>query len=208
MQWFNAMRPLCGTSTALLVISGFRHGHRPIDWSVVVAVFFITSMAMLWNDYHDREIDIAKGRLLASSHPVWFLRYAFAFVVISLGLFVLVWFHNPSFGMLCMGMWITSIAYNKAQHNPIAKNMIVSLNMGATVLFPLLAGSKTTMLWFMAGSIVLIITAREFVKDVEDMEVDCGKKRTLALVTNSRIEKNTVARWKLFLTLLLVVLMF
>ena len=208
MQWLNAMRPLCGTSTALLVISGFRHGHQPIDWSVVIAVFFLTSMAMLWNDYHDRELDKAKGRFLASRHPVWFLRYALVFAVISFGLSVLVWFRNPWFGMLCMGMWITSIAYNKAQHNPVAKNVIVSLNVAATVMFPLLLDGKILALWFMAISIVMIIIAREFVKDVEDMEVDRGKKRTLALVMNSRIEKSPAVRWRLFLTLLLVALMF
>ena len=208
MQWLNAMRPLCGMSTALLVISGFRHGHQPIDWSVVIAVFFLTSMAMLWNDYHDRELDKAKGRFLASRHPVWFLRYAIAFAVISFGLSVLVLFHNPSFGMLCMAMWITSLAYNKAQHNPLAKNVIVSLNVAATVMFPLLLDGKILALWFMAVSIVMIISAREFVKDVEDMEVDRGKKRTLALVMNSRIEKSPAVRWRLFLTLLLVALMF
>ncbi len=208
MQWLNAMRPLCGMSTALLVISGFRHGHQPIDWSVVIAVFFLTSMAMLWNDYHDRELDKAKGRFLASHHPVWFLRYALAFAVISFGLSVLVLFHNPSFGMLCMGMWITSLAYNKAQHNPLAKNVIVSLNVAATVMFPLLLDGKILVLWLMAGSIVVIISAREFVKDVEDMEVDRGKKQTLALVMNSRINKKSAIYLRHLLTLLLVALMF
>src|SRR3989344_2472945 len=135
MQWINAMRPLCGMSTALLVISGFRHGHQPIDWSVVVAVFFLTSTAMLWNDYHDRELDVAKGRLLASRHPVWFLRYALAFAVISLGLSVFVWWHTPSFGLLCVGLWITSMIYNKVQNNPVAKHVIVSLSVAATVMF-------------------------------------------------------------------------
>ena len=208
MQWLNAMRPLCGTSTALLVISGFRHSHQPTEWSVVVTVFFITSMAMLWNDYHDRELDKAKGRFLASRHPVWFLRYALAFAVISFGLSVLVLFRNPSFGMLCMGMWIMSIAYNKAQHNPVAKNVIVSLNVAATVMFPLLLDGKILALWLMAGSIVMIISAREFMKDVEDMNVDRDKKRTLALVMNSRIKRTSASRWKNFLTLLLVALMF
>lgn len=207
MQWLNAIRPSCGTLTALLVISGFFYGHQPIDWWVVIAVFFITSMAMLINDYHDREIDVAKGRFLASSQPVWFLCYALAFAVISLGLSLIVWSRNSHFGMLCMGLWITSIAYNKTQHNPVAKNMIVSLNVGATVLFPLLAGSEVSELWFMSLSIVLIITVREYMKDVEDMGVDRGKKRTLALVMNSRIKRNSAIRWKHLMTLLLVALM-
>ncbi|MCE9628707.1 MAG: UbiA family prenyltransferase [Candidatus Vogelbacteria bacterium] len=189
------------------MISGFLYGHQPIDWSVVVAVFFITSMAMLINDYHDREIDVAKGKLLASSQPVWFLRYAVAFAVISLGLCLVVWSRNSHFGMLCVGMWITSIAYNKAQRNPVAKNIIVSINVGATILFPLLAGSKVFELWIMAVLIVLIITVREYMKDVEDMEVDRGKKRTLALVMNSRIRRDSAIRWKHLMTLLLVALM-
>ncbi len=129
-QWINAIRPRCGMSAALLVISGFRNAHQPIDWSVVTTVFFLTSMAMLWNDYHDRDIDVAKGRLLAINHPIGFLRYTMVFVVISFGLSVFVWLRNPSFGMLCVGMWITSIAYSEAQCNPIAKNAIVSLNWG------------------------------------------------------------------------------
>jgi 4-hydroxybenzoate polyprenyltransferase len=207
MKWINAMRPSCGTLTALLVISGFLYGHQPIDWSVVVAVFFITSMAMVINDYHDREIDVAKGRLLASSQPFWFLRYAIAIAVISLGLSIFVWSRNSHFGMLCVGMWITSIAYNKVQRNPVAKNLIVSLNVGATVLFPLLAGSKISELWLMAIAIVLIITVREYMKDVEDMEVDRGKKRTLPLVMNSGIRRNSAIRWKHLMTLLLAALM-
>lgn len=207
MKWINAMRPSCGTLTALLVISGFSYGHQPIDWSVVIAVFFITSMAMLINDYHDRAIDIAKGRFLASRQPFWFLCYALAFAVISLGFSLIVWLRNPYFGMLCMGMWITSLAYSKAQRNPVAKNMIVSLNVGATVLFPVLTGSDIPELWVMAVCVFLIITVREYMKDVEDMEIDRGKKRTLALVMKSTLEKNSATRWKNLMTLLLVALM-
>ena len=208
MGWINATRPLCGMSTALLVLSGFRHGHQPADWSVVVAVFFITSMAMLWNDYHDREIDVAKGRFMASLYPIWFLRYTLAFVVVSLGLSLFVWSHNQVFGMLCGGMWITSILYNNAKNNPFIKNAVVSLNMGATVAFPLFVANKVPILWFMIGSIVIITSIREFMKDVEDMEVDRGKKCTLALVMNSKLEKNSAIRLRLFLNLLLVTLMF
>ena len=208
MQWINAMRPLCGMSTALLVVSGFRHSHQPTDWIVVVAVFFLTSTAMLWNDYHDRELDVAKGRFLASRHPVWFLRYALAFAVISLGLSVFVWWHTPLFGMLCVGLWITSMIYNKVQNNPIAKNVIVSLSVAATVMFPLLFDSKILSLWIMAGSILVIISAREFIKDVEDMEADRGKKRTLALVMDSHISKKSAVYMRHLLSLLLVALMF
>ena len=206
MQWISAIRPLCGTSTALLVISGFRHAHQPTDWSVVIAVFFITSMAMLCNDYHDREIDVAKGHLLASLYPVQFLRYTMTFAAVSLGLSLPVLLHTQAFGLLCLGMWITSITYYKLQNNPVGKNITVSLNVGATVIFPLLVDSRVPKLWFMAIFIVVITSAREFMKDVEDMEVDRGKKRTFALVMNSRIKKDSATRWKHFMTLLLVAL--
>jgi 4-hydroxybenzoate polyprenyltransferase len=209
-QWIKALRLPSGMGTALAVIAGFRHSHQPIDWSVVITVFFTTCLAMLWNDYHDREIDVAKGRFLASLHPVWFLRYTLTFAVISLGLTVLVGLHNPSFGMLCAGMWITCMVYHKAQKNPVAKNAIVGLNVGATVVFPLLVDSKILTLWVMAGTLVVITSVREFLKDVEDMEVDRGKKRTLALVINSSIKKKSASCWRsrLFLSLLGVVLVF
>ena len=207
MQWISALRPLCGTLTALLVIFGFFYAQQPIDWSVVIAVFFTTSMAMLINDYHDRENDVAKGRLLASRQPNWFLYYTLTFALISLGLSLVSWSHNPYFGILCMSMWITSIGYSKIQRNPLAKNGVVSLNVGATVLFPLLRGSKIFELWIMAISIFLIISIREYMKDVEDIEIDRGKKRTLALVMNSRMEKNLATRLKHLMTLLILALM-
>ena len=86
--------------------------------------------------------------------------------------------------------------------------MIVSLNMGATVMFPLLIDGKSFMLWFMALAIVIITSVREFAKDVEDIKVDRGKKRTFALVIDSRIEKRSAIRLRFFLNLLLVALMF
>ena len=207
MQWLSATRPSCGAVTALLVILSFLYAHQPIDWRVVVAVFFITSMAMVANDYQDREIDVAKGRPLAARYPVWFRYYALAFILISLGLSVMVWCHNSNFGMLCIGMWFTSIAYNKVQYNPVAKNIIVSFSVGATVLFPLLAGSAVFELWFISLVIVLIITVREYMKDVEDLDVDRGKKRTLALVMNSGIRKDSATRFKNMMTMLLMALM-
>lgn len=200
------MRPSCGILTALLVISGFFYAHQHVDWIVVVTVFFITSMAMLINDYHDRDIDIAKGRLLASSQPIWFLRYALTIIVISFGLSIIVYLRNLGFGMLCMGMWLTSIVYNKVQRNPLLKNLIVSFNVGATVLFPLLISDKASELWIIAILIVCIISVREFMKDIEDMEIDRGKKKTLALVTNSRIKRNSAIALKNLISLLLVLL--
>jgi 4-hydroxybenzoate polyprenyltransferase len=206
MKWINAMRPSCGILTALLVISGFFYAHLRIDWIVVVTVFFITSMAMLINDYYDRDIDVAKGRLLASSQPVWFLRYALTIIVASFGLSIIVWLRNPYFGMLCMGMWFTSIVYNKVQRNPLAKNMIVSMNVGATILFPSLIGNNVFELCLLATCITCIVSVREFMKDVEDIEVDRGKKRTLALVMNSRLKRNSAILWKHLMSLLLLVL--
>lgn len=208
MEWINAIRPLCGTLTALLVVSGFRHGHQPINWVVVIAVFFLTSMAILWNDYHDRELDVAKGRFLASRHPVWFLRYALAFAVVSLGLSIFLWLRSPLFGILCVGMWISSMIYSKAQNNPVAKNLIVNLNVAATVTFPLLFNGKIPTLWIRTVCIFVIIGAREFVKDVEDMAVDRGNKGTLALVMDSHIDKRSAICLRHLLNLLLVVLMF
>ena len=209
MQWIKALRLPSGIGTALAVISGFLHGHQSIDWSVVLTVFFITCLAMLWNDYHDREIDVAKGRPLANRHPLWFLLYTMVFAVISLGFSVFVMFHSLPFGVLCIGMWTTCMLYCKAQKNPIAKNAIVSLNVGATVVFPLLVDSTILALWIMAGSLVVITSVREYVKDVADMEVDRGKKRTLALVVNSQMDKGSAIRWRdlLFKILLLVILL-
>ncbi len=207
MPWIKALRPICGTSTALLVISGFRHANQPIDWIVVATVFFITSMAMIWNDYHDREIDVAKGRFLASKQPAIFLCYALGLATVSLALSLWVLFQNVMFGSLCLGMWVASMLYNKAQSNPFAKNVIVSLNVAATVTFPLFLDTKITRLWFMAAYVFVVISIREYIKDVEDMEVDRDRKLTLALVLDSRISDRSATYIRHLMSLLLVALM-
>lgn len=208
MQWFKALRPLCGIVTALLVISGFRHSNQQVNYSVVVAVFFITCFAMLCNDYYDRELDIGKGRILASTHPNLFLLYVSILGAISFCACIFTLFSNLSFGLLCFAMLVTSAAYNRWQNKPIVKNMVVSLNISATVVFSLLVDKNIPRLWLMAIFVFAITAVREFMKDVEDMEVDRGHKKTLALVFNSKIKKSTAVRWQLFLALLLIALTF
>ncbi|OGE81311.1 MAG: hypothetical protein A2826_02005 [Candidatus Doudnabacteria bacterium RIFCSPHIGHO2_01_FULL_43_23] len=207
MRWIMALRPSSGVATALLVASGFRHGNLAINWTVVVSVFLMTYLAMVWNDYHDRDADIAKGRFLASSHPVYFRNMAFFLSIASITMSLRVMWQNQAFGFLCLAIWSACMFYPFAKTNALAKNMIVSLTMASTVTFPLLEGVHAPMLWLMAIITTITVSVREHTKDIEDVEVDRGRKKTFALALKKNLSKNEAVRLRTWTNIILVWMM-
>lgn len=207
MKWVRAIRPSSGATTSLLVVSGFRHSDLPVNWAVVITVCLLTCLAMVWNDYHDRDYDIAKGRVLANTNPIQFHRLALLFASVSLTMSGYVWWGKPSFGFLCFAMWVACMVYPFAQNNALSKNLIVSLTMAATVMFPIMDGVSVPRLWLMAALITIIVSIREHAKDVVDVEVDRGKKKTLALVLKNNPSKRVAVAVRMVANVLLVATM-
>jgi 4-hydroxybenzoate polyprenyltransferase len=186
MGWIRALRPAANITSALLVVVGFRFGNHSINWLAVMTVFFVSALAMLWNDYIDREADVAKGRILASQQPAQFLNFTLLIGGVALLFCLLLWWHNSVFGFLSLGMLASSIVYPFTQRNPLTKNSIVAITAGSTVLYPLLDGVAASSQWWLFSAVLLVISSRENIKDIEDVKADYGYKRTFALQIGTR----------------------
>lgn len=204
MRWIIALRPGCGALMGLLVISGFYLTEQTINWYIIAVVFCITSTAMLWNDFYDKELDFGKGKTLAIEYPKQFIFYSTFFTVVSFALSILVAYQDLFSGLLCFALLVISLIYNNIQNIPVVKNLSISISAAVVLLFPLFKNGNDLILWGMLVSVFVIISAREYMKDVEDMEVDRGKKRTLALLMGSKISPKTVRLWKNILSFLLL----
>ena len=206
MKWIDALRPSCGIVTVLLLISGFNIIKQPVNPYIALAIFCITSTAMLWNDLYDREIDLNKGKILASQYPNKFFYYSLFLTTVSFIFSTIVIASDLFSGLLCFALLAVSIIYNYIQNVPVVKNLSISFSTGAILLFPMFKFGNNVVLWAMIFIVILVVSAREYIKDVEDMEIDRNKKQTLALIINDQMRTKEVKRWKLILTILIIII--
>ncbi len=179
MQWINATRPGATLASAFFAIASFRYSNLPINWLIVVTVYIVAILAMLWNDFYDRYSDIKKGRALAFKQPVKFLCFTIFVGLIALILILAIFMQNVVFGYWICFLFGLSLIYPYTQKNYLAKNIIVAAAVANAVIFPwfINGAPRVLLIW---AIIFLVISARELLKDIEDIIVDLGVKNTLA----------------------------
>lgn len=188
--WLKVLRLQTCIFASLLVIAGFVLAKADVLWVVVIAVFFITSVTMLQNDYRDRFHDVQKGKVLAYKNQKTFLGLLGIFWITSISLIIFVAINNPKFGIVLTAFAIIGATYSEIRMIPFIPITVVSLTSASLVIIPFVNDSNPKKLWLLFLSVLFVIFAREIMKDLDDKEIDKGYKWTIPLKfgeRNSRI---------------------
>lgn len=159
----------------------------PILFLLVVAVFCITSAGNVVNDYFDRDIDaINRPKRPIPSGAVSIRGALFYSAILFLaGIVCAALVHPFCFGMACVNSVLLVAYAARLKGVPLAGNLVVSYLAGSIFLFGGAAAGLEGLVVNLplAGIVFLPMTAREILKDAEDVEGDReGGARTLPMV--------------------------
>ncbi len=138
--------------------------------------FFLSSSAMVFNDYFDLEVD----RINAPRRPLpaGFLSGTEVIVlgvILALVSLAIAWSFQPLVFLLCLVAWLLGFLYNwKLKSAGLWGNLIVSLNVAATFLFGGVAVGNpwNPMVWTFGLIVFFFDLAEEIAGDAMDAEGD------------------------------------
>ena len=160
----------------------------PVLVLLVLAVFCITGAGNAVNDYFDREIDAINRPERPIPSGAVSIRGAviYSALLFLFGIMCAALVHPFCFGFACFNS-IILVAYAAwLKGVPLAGNLVVSYLAGSIFLFGGAAGGMDGILLNLpiAGIVFFPMTAREILKDAEDIEGDRqGGARTLPMIT-------------------------
>ena len=160
----------------------------PLLFLLVVAVFCITGAGNAINDYCDREIDGINRPERPIPSGVVSIRGAFVYSVVLFlaGIVCAAQVNVFCFGFACLNTLLLVLYAARLKGVPLAGNLVVSYLAGSIFLFGGAAAGMEGIIVNLplAGIVFLPMTAREILKDAEDIEGDReGGARTLPMVT-------------------------
>lgn len=183
------LRPLNCIIAAVGVYAGFVVARGSIGVSVeagvaMLSTAIITGAGNMINDFFDLEIDKRQWKetpmVRGNVRP-------FAVFVLSLALFaagiVMAFFINTTAFLIAVLVSLLMVVYSALmQNHKYIGNVVVSLGTALTIIFG--ASIAGNYLWasVFAFSAFLANIGRELTKDLEDMKVDKGIKRTLPMM--------------------------
>lgn len=174
---------IIGTLIAFNILVSDAHGSHssgnfpiPDAGLVFLVVFLVSGAGNAINDYFDIKIDSINRpeRPIPSGRVKLKEALYFSYLLFALGT-VLAFSINPVCGLIALFNSLLLIFYAKTlKSTPLLGNLSIGYLTGSTFLFGAsvfgLEGLKTLFLLFVLSA--LSITAREIVKDIEDMEGD------------------------------------
>ena len=163
----------------------------PTIFLLVVAVFCITGAGNAINDYYDRDIDainrperpIPSGAVSVRGAAVY------SMLLFVFGIACAACVHPFCFGIACFNSFLLVVYAARLKRVPLAGNVVVSYLAGSIFLFGGAATGLNGLLLNLplAGIVFLPMTAREILKDAEDIEGDIeGGARTLPMIIGVR----------------------
>ena len=160
----------------------------PITFLLVLAVLCITGAGNAINDYFDREIDAINRPLRPIPSGAVSIRGAavFSAILFLCGITCAALVHPFCFGFACINSLLLVTYAARLKGVPLAGNFVVSYLAGSIFLFGGAAGGVDGILLNLplAGIVFFPMTAREILKDAEDIEGDReGGARTLPMIT-------------------------
>ena len=181
MGWVLALRTHVSFVCLLITIASFKlNGWDESVWLCSFFVFLSCSSSMLYNDWIDRDHDKRKGKYFTSEKEKYFFCYVVIFYLAQIAYCVYLFKINNFYGIIGLCMMILGVLYNYVRNFDLLSNLIVSLSFALTCLFAI-TNSYTLegIVWMVF--IFLTAYAREIIKDLIDMGIDKGYKRSMAL---------------------------
>lgn len=201
MEYVKAMRPLGGVFNSLLCLAAFRLQAptfvQEYPWQIallLISVFCGTSATMVWNDFTDRHHDVKKGKYHAQNHPGTYATLAWCLWCSCIGCSI--WaVHTAKIEWLLIGILIlcvVGIFYPSTYPVPGLAMGLVGVASASSTLFPLFVPQPQAIGQGVALfiGVMLTISAREILKDLEDIRIDPGFKITIPVVCGAER-----ARW-------------
>lgn len=180
-------RPVISLLAITLLVGTAHRIENPTDHLVLLAViqFLICTSTMFWNDVLDYTDDQSKtSRLTVSQYRLFMITGTVGWVLISIVLMtcwnrgILSAWQTGVFGVqFFIGVW----GYHMVRPLPVINNLVVGLTAGSTVLL-LLPGQNYADQLFIYGvlaTVTMVITAREALKGITDVDSDKIGGRTL-----------------------------
>jgi 4-hydroxybenzoate polyprenyltransferase len=182
-HWLKSLRLPIVLFASFLVIISFQLVHHldraPLPTIVVTVIACAT---MVQNDWRDRTHDRKKGKLLASDRPNHFFLWTLMLWLIAIAIVVYGSSSNPRFGILPILAIVAGMVYSETRHITLLPLLFAALISAAPILFPIFLGFSSPLLVWLFVATATIILSREIIKDIDDVIIDRGYKKTLPLL--------------------------
>jgi len=180
--WIRSFRLPVVILAVLLTVVSFKISDQIDSVLLPALTVAITAIGyMLQNDWRDRFHDMKKGKFLASRAPKQFLALTITVWIAALVCTALMWKQDYRLSWLPISVIMLGLVHPETRHFFLLPQITTSLITASTVLFPMFLGRGSETLWLLFTSVALIIFSREIIKDLDDMHIDKGYKRTLPL---------------------------
>lgn len=192
-------RPVVSLMAAGLLIGTAVQLYRFDIWVAVLAViqFWICGLTMVQNDLADRHCDQRKRRTMSVNEQQLLWRstvmqwWGVVAVVLIYGLtsytanpILMLWQVAILLAQIGVGIW----AYSWSRpYYPLNNLVVAATGASPSLLMLPIAGSQVWMLLGIFVSVGIVLTIRETLKDIQDIEADVGNKQTLPLLRGSFI---------------------
>lgn len=190
-------RPVVSLMAAGLLIGTAVQIYRLDVWVAVLAViqFWICGLTMVQNDLADRHFDQRKNRTMSmlERHRLQYAAVIQWWSVVALVLIyglvrytseptLALWQVSILLAQVGVGIW----GYSWTRPYYPLNNLVVAVTGASPSLLLLpIAGRQTSMLLGIFVSVGIVLTIRETLKDIQDIEADAGNKQTLPLLCGS-----------------------
>lgn len=188
VSWIRSVRPLVSVFSGALVLVGFRIVHN-INHAAQLLAATITAICivtMLQNDWRDRWQDAKKGKSLACNHPHAFLAWTAFWWALSIVLVGVSSIQTPHAACLLIGLLVVAGIYSETRRIPFLPIILVSIVSSSPLLLPIAMGRSSDLLVRLFFGATAMIFAREILKDIEDLPIDCGYKWTIPVAFGER----------------------
>ena len=193
IQLFRIELPLAA-GVCTLIGATISAGKLPPLWialSVFLCVFFISSSAMISNDYFDLETDRinAPDRPLPSGHAQPKDAILFAILTAILGLAAAAWISLAAL-VVALVLWLIGLVYNwKGKATGLIGNLMVSVCVGMVFIFGAIAVGEpwNPVTWTLGSLAFCFDLGEEIAADVMDVEGDSLRgSNSLAIMKGRR----------------------
>ena len=181
--WIKPLRLQVGCLASLLTVAGLRvAGITSTMWILPTTVFAITCATMVQNDWRDRFHDVEKGKDLAFRYAKGFLALTIFAWATAIALTAVMWLMDGRLAVLAVLVIIVGMTYSEARQIAGASTLLVAVTSASPALFPVFIEKGSLGTWLLFLSAALVILGREVTKDIDDMNIDAGYKKTIPLL--------------------------
>ncbi len=190
--------------TAVFAASSFRLVEREVSLGVVVlcaGAFTLAHMSiMTFNDWKDRVHDRAKGKTLASDHPLLFKRYLVGLLAATLLGVMVLGVVSTWLMLYCAGVLAFGIVYSYVERVFVLNNLIVAACGAAPVLPGAVYTGRIPMeVWLWYTVFFALVLGREIIRDIHDHHLD--EVHSLKQTLSTRLGRTSAKHIAAFVTL-------